>query len=156
MSGGLPIGRPAARYASAIAVQTQWQSTTVAMMPPFRTCVGPAMWCGDGWNVQTVSSPSQRLLIPSPCALSGPQPKQWLWGMRSWIASGIRAFPSAGSEAARPLRPQRDGAGEGPIDRRDDPVAVARQAPLEREVVRRVVGPEDRAGRARLSHDRPQ
>jgi len=41
-----------------MAVHTVWQSMTVAMIPPFSTCLGPAMWSGEGWNRHTVSSPS--------------------------------------------------------------------------------------------------
>ena len=59
MRSPVPISLPSARYAAAIAVQMQWQSIRVAMMPPFRTWVGPAMWYSCGFQLQTDSSPDQ-------------------------------------------------------------------------------------------------
>ena len=78
------MGRPSALYAAAIAVQMQWQSMIVAMIPPFRTCGGAAAWCAPGCQVQTDSSPRQKLLTCNPASLLGLQPQQWLPEALSW------------------------------------------------------------------------
>lgn len=63
------------------AVQFEWQSSRVPMIPPFKI-PGKASWCGWGDQSQTTSSPSGvgKLRIRSPFSLAGPQPKQLFFG----------------------------------------------------------------------------
>jgi len=60
-------------------VQLLWQSRTVEMMPPLRNPPN-AWWYGLGVHLATTRSPSTTLRILRPSSLSGPQPKQTLWG----------------------------------------------------------------------------
>ena len=59
-----------------MAVQTQWQSTSVARMPPLSTCVGPAMKAASGRCTHTDVSPSKWLWMCRPSGFSVPQPQQ--------------------------------------------------------------------------------
>jgi hypothetical protein len=66
---------PRCRIRAMAAVQLQWQSSSVPMMPPLRT-PGKASWCGPGRQVATSASPASKLRTCSPPGLAGPQPKQ--------------------------------------------------------------------------------
>src|SRR5690349_14861116 len=85
-----------------MAVQTLWQSITVAMIPPFNTCGGPAMKSFEGWKRQTAPSPSTWLLIRRPRGFSVPHPQRRLCGITSWMAwvtsiSGSDRFGKSGA-----------------------------------------------------------
>ena len=75
ISGAEPMGRPSRSYARATAVQTPWQSSRVAMTPPFKKCRGPAACSGCGCQVATDASPCRRLLSRRPSGLSAPHPQ---------------------------------------------------------------------------------
>src|SRR5437764_1018600 len=61
------------------AVQLQWQSSSVPMIPPFKT-PGNASYFGCGIHSATIFSPRGKLRTRTPSGLAGPQPKQALFG----------------------------------------------------------------------------
>src|SRR5204863_8709658 len=61
------------------AVQLQWQSSSVTMIPPFNT-PGNASYLDRGIHSATTSSPCGKLRIRKPLALAGPQPQHELFG----------------------------------------------------------------------------
>src|SRR5512137_3088682 len=104
------------------------------------------MWSGQGWNVQTASSPSTWLLIWRPRGLSVPQPKQWLCGIRSWMAGGTPILlrggrcrgqlqPEGRSLAGRALDGEGPGVGghDGVGDGEAEPHALRRPGAVGRE-----------------------